>query len=475
MENGELIIENEVSGGMRFRYRCEEEMKDSGVEWLGKIPENWVYTKLKMLTNHIGRGKSPDYVEKSMVKVINQACIYWDSFKFDNVKYQNEDINYDSGKVYKGDLLINSTGTGTLGRARNFNEDGEYIVDSHVTRVRCNDINYSLYLGYLIKTELYQRLIYSTMVTGSTNQIELSREGLRNMIVPNMSNEELKIIIKFLDKKTSQFDTIISKKEALIQTLEEAKKSLISEVVTGKVKVVKTSEGYKLVERKKEEMKDSGAEWLGEIPKDWKFTKLKYEVDTTKGFAFKTDLFVEEGIPVIKASDIKNGTVLDGSTFISPIIYSTYEKVSLKEGNIIMSTVGSTPDVVNSAVGQLAMVPKNIERALLNQNTVILKPRKNIDNNFLFLQLNGNKFRKYLDLYAHGTANQASLSLKDVLDFPIPITTLDEQKLLVKYLKKEIDIADNLISNTRLQIQKLKEAKQALISETVTGKIEILD
>ena len=84
-------------------------------------------------------------------------------------------------------------------------------------------------------------------------------------------------IVKFLDEKVAEFDSIISKKEALIEKLEEAKKSLISEVVTGKVKVVKSSDdGYELVERKKEEMKDCGVEWLGLVPTEWKIYRSKY-------------------------------------------------------------------------------------------------------------------------------------------------------------------------------------------------------
>ena len=87
-------------------------------------------------------------------------------------------------------------------------------------------------------------------------------------------NSKQEKIANFLDEKTSQFDLIISKKEKLIERLEEAKKSLISEVVTGKVKVVKTDDGYELIKRSSEEMKDSGVEWLGEIPKDWEVKKL---------------------------------------------------------------------------------------------------------------------------------------------------------------------------------------------------------
>lgn len=446
---------------MKFRYRREEEMKDSGVEWLGKIPENWAYTKLKILTNHIGRGKSPDYVEKSMVKVINQACIYWDSFKFDNVKYQNEDINYDSGKVYKGDLLINSTGTGTLGRARNFNEDGEYIVDSHVTKVRCNNVEYSLYLGYLIKTELYQRLIYSTMVTGSTNQIELSREGLRNMIVPTISNKEVKIIIRFLDEKTSQFDTIISKKEALIQTLEEAKKSLISEVVTGKVKVVKTSDGYELVERKKEEMKYSGVEWLGYIPEEWDAKKLKYLFRIKKNIAGKIGYDV---LSVTQAGiKIKDITKNEGQLSMD---YSKYQLVDVDD--FIMNHMDLLTGFVDCSKFNGVTSPDYRVFRLIDHNNC------KEYYNYIFQSCYYNKIFYGL---AQGVSGMGRWRLQTdkFLNFVLPLPSKEEQIQISSVLNIRLDNINKLKNRLRLNIEKLKEAKQALISEAVTGKIEILD
>lgn len=224
--------------GYELVERKKDEMKDSGVEWLGDIPKEWSTTKLKLKTSQINRGKSPEYVDNSNIKVINQACIYWDEFKFQNVKYQDESIKSERGKLYKNDILINSTGTGTLGRANIFYEEGEYIVDSHVTIIRCLDEEYSRYINKVLRTDLYQGLIYSTMVTGSTNQIELSREGLRNMIVLDLSKEELININNLLEVKINDINSTIIKSHLQIEKLKEAKLSLISEAVTGKIEIL---------------------------------------------------------------------------------------------------------------------------------------------------------------------------------------------------------------------------------------------
>ena len=106
-------------------------------------------------------------------------------------------------------------------------------------------------------------------LASGTAQPLITGTQVKNLSLVNLDKNVQIKIANFLDEKTSQFNLIISKKEKLIERLEEAKKSLISEVVTGKLKVVKTDDGYELIKRSSEEMKDSGVEWLGDIPKDW--------------------------------------------------------------------------------------------------------------------------------------------------------------------------------------------------------------
>ena len=468
-----MRVESEVSREMKFRYRSEGEMKDSGLEWLGKIPDKWKITKLKMITKSIGRGKSPEYVEESDVRVINQACVYWDNLNLYNVKYQDENLNYYRAKLYKGDLLINSTGTGTLGRSIVFNEEGNFIADSHVTVVSCKNLKYSQYLGYIIRTNLYQGLIYSTMVTGSTNQIELSREGLRNMNIPISSEEELNCIVNFLDKKTAQFDTIISKKETLIQKLEEAKKSLISEVVTGKVKVVKTSKGYKLVERKKEEMKDSGVEWLGEIPSDWKVTKLKYNLykigsgKTPKGGA---EVYTDRGVVFIRSQNVYNdGLRLDDVVFINEEIDNEMNNSRVKFNDVLLNITGAS-------IGRSSLVDNIDLKANVNQHVCILRPiTYKINPALLHAIIQSNKTQLQIEASQNGSSREG-LNFEQIANIVIVKSgDMQEQTLIVQYIKNVIDNLYIAINKIRQQIEKLKEAKQSLISEAVTGKIEILD
>jgi type I restriction enzyme, S subunit len=226
--------------------------------------------------------------------------------------------------------------------------------------------------------------------------------------------------------------------------------------------------------KKYEKYKDSGIEWIGAVPETWDNSKLKYIVTTTKGFAFKSELFKEQGIPIIKTTDIKQGKIDKTITYIDEELKDNFKAVSLKENDILMSTVGSKPEVVNSAVGQIGKVQREYEGSLLNQNAVILRISNEIIlNEYLFYFLSSNNYRKYLDLYAHGTANQASLSLKDILDFKMYLPNFNVQEQIANFLDKKTSEIDSLIADKERLIFILEEKRKAIITEAVTTGLNL--
>lgn len=144
-----------------------------------KNSKNFKMKKVKDISIYLKRGVSPKYVEDSSIKVVNQKCIYWNELKIENCKYYDEDFRNKIENIFlqRNDILINSTGTGTLGRAMYFNENENfnYIADSHVTilRVRNEYINH-IFITNLFEFKNIQDTIYKKCVNGSTNQIELS-------------------------------------------------------------------------------------------------------------------------------------------------------------------------------------------------------------------------------------------------------------------------------------------------------------
>ena len=154
----------------------------------------------------ISRGKQPSYVDHSSVRVINQACVYWDRFNLENVKYHESQSEKKTLPIKEGDILINSTGTGTLGRCNVFPElaDGYvYVVDSHVT-VLARGFNVNPYFfKCFFHREDVQKKIYAECVNGSTNQIELSKEKLSDVLLimpPIELQEQFAAFVRQSDK-----------------------------------------------------------------------------------------------------------------------------------------------------------------------------------------------------------------------------------------------------------------------------------
>lgn len=198
--------------------------------------------RLKRVSEFINRGVSPDYDDDGEVIFVNQACIYWDGLKMESIKRAKKESHLPGtrGFLKKGDLLVNSTGTGTLGRAALFDihNDSSYFADSHVTIIRPYTKKIlPRYLQYHFRTTKFQDDIYTLCVSGSTNQIELSRERLRELEISITELEEQEKIVASLDEMQKQVSSAVNKTLESIELLEECKTSLISNAVTGGIKI----------------------------------------------------------------------------------------------------------------------------------------------------------------------------------------------------------------------------------------------
>ena len=174
--------------------------------------------------NFISRGKSPSYVECSDLAVINQACIYWDTINYGKVKFNDNAYCGDRVLQY-GDVLINSTGTGTLGRANIFNSTGRsqrYMADSHVTIVRGSATCNPVYIKCFLEQAKTQKDIYRLCVSGSTNQIELSKEKFRLLKLPVPPLElqnQFAAFVEQTDKSKLEIQQSLDKLETLKKAL----------------------------------------------------------------------------------------------------------------------------------------------------------------------------------------------------------------------------------------------------------------
>lgn len=197
----------------------DELVKSQFIDMFGAPLSNekgWPLKRIGDLFNLISRGKQPSYVDHSSVRVVNQACIYWDRFNFENVKYHDSQSGKKTLPVKKDCILINSTGTGTLGRCNVFPEltDGYvYVVDSHVTVLSgSSDVNAYFFKCFLHREDV-QKKIYAECVNGSTNQIELSKEKLSDvlLIVPPIElQEQFAAFVRQSDKSKFELEQALS-------------------------------------------------------------------------------------------------------------------------------------------------------------------------------------------------------------------------------------------------------------------------
>ncbi len=227
------VITEKVTKGLEPDVR----MKDSGIEWAGEIPHDWNKIKIKYATIEIKKGISPNYTEVEKTKIINQATFSKGFFDIENIRFANDDFNQSRGKVQRNDVLLATTGGGVLGKTYYFDEEGEFLASTDVAYLRVDTskllakfLYYCLTINYTMFNDL--------MANGSTNQTHFDMLSLFNMFLPLPNIKTQNIIIDYLDKKCLEIEDIIAKKKQQLEILNQYKKSMIYEYVTGKKEVV---------------------------------------------------------------------------------------------------------------------------------------------------------------------------------------------------------------------------------------------
>jgi type I restriction enzyme S subunit len=448
--------------GLSGKYQAYPEYKDSGVIELGEVPSGWQVTRIK---------HSAELTPKKPILNRNRNCSFvpmeklkTDSITLDEIKPIDE--VYDGYTFFLDDDILIAKVTPcfenkNIAIARSL-VNGIGFGSSEIYVLRCRANVFIRFLFYRLQEDGFMEIAIGDM-TGAGGLKRVPSTTISNYFYAAPSYQEQQKIANFLDHETAKIDTLIEKQQQLIKLLKEKRQAVISHAVTKGL-------------NPNAPMRDSGVEWLGEVPEHWDSLPMKLVVRTRKGVAFKSFDFCDSGIRVVKASDIKQKTIRATDVFLPVEFAQEYSKAILKSGDIILSTVGSNPDVKNSAVGQIGMVPKSLSGTLLNQNTVVFDPDENkVLREYLFYILQMEGYRDHLDLHAHGTANQSSLNINDMLNFDICFPSIKEQHYICEYLassqRKLSDIEEKAVDSETL----LKERRTALISAAVTGKIDVRD
>ena len=277
---------------------------------------------------------------------------------------------------------------------------------------------------------------------------------MKDIVVPYPPLSEQTQIVNFLDRKTGQIDELIRIKERRIELLQEQRTTLINQAVTKGLDP-------------NAEMKPSGVEWIGEIPKDREVTRLKYICESIVDCEHKTAPTQEIGYPLIRTPNIGIGhLMLDSVNRVSEAIYQEWSRRTIPQsGDLILAR--------EAPVGNVAIIPKDL-KVCLGQRTVLIRPDKNkVCSMFLVYLMLGDEIQAQLLGRSTG-AIVHHLNMTDIRNLELPrLPSFSTQRKIVDFLNRKTKQIDELTATERRKIALLKEYRQSLISEAVTGKIDV--
>jgi type I restriction enzyme, S subunit len=449
------------------RWKRYPAYKDSGIEWLGEIPEYWKVKKLKFAATFVGGGtpskNNPDYW------IGNIPWVSPKDMKASLIEDSEEHINQtaivesttsliDVGAVLlvvRSSILKHSIPVAINKRPVTINQDMKALLPKSLLK--------SEYLAYVVRG--HQRVLLTEWSKAGATVESIEFELLANSYFPLPPEHEQTAIASFLDREIAKIDALIAKKERLIELLQEKRTAIISHTVTKGLDSTAP-------------LKDSGVEWLGEIPEDWRVVTVRNLIrsecleiqDGNHGEIHpRAEDYVEMGIPFLMANNIRNGKIdLEGCKYISEQQAKSLRIGFSQSGDVLLTHKGT--------LGETSIIPHNIKFQfvmLTPQVTYYRIKKQEIDKKFLYYYFQSKPFQERLKFIAGNQSTRDYVGLIAQKNFEIVLPYPYEQKVLASYLDRETAKIDALIAKIREGIEKLKEYRTALISATVTGKIDV--
>ncbi len=428
--------------------------KSSGLEWIGEIPDNWSISKFKYLTNkevQYGVNSSSDNYLESGIRFIRTTDILESGKLIEGGVYVEESTIPERQITELYDFLISRSGT--LGRTYLHLNKDKYTYGGYLVRFNFGSESLSKFIEYYCKSTSFSSWITLNTIVSTIGNV--NGQKYSNMELPLPPLKSISEIVKYLDEKTELLDELISTKERKITLLKEQRTSLINEVVTkGLNPNVK--------------MKDSGVEWIGEIPEGWKMMRVSNFGTFFKGNGIKKDEVRDEGIPCIRYGEIYtkyDRIVYNPISFID--LETSKNSIQIKKGDILFTGSGET--LVDIGKSLLYYGDENI---FVGGDIIVLRLKEGFNPLYLSYLLNSSFVQYQKSLMGRGEIIVHIYS-KNIKEIKTPIPSLKEQLQIVEHLDTKTKEIDDLVQKEQKKIDLLKEYRQSLISEVVTGKIKV--
>ena len=412
-------------------------MKDSGIEWIGEIPEGWEVVPVKRLcTMQAGKNLTSEQIAPEGAYPV---------YGGNGIRGFFSDYNCD------GQFLTVGRQGALCGNVHKIN--GKVWATEHAVITTPS--------SYAILDFLYYLLIgmdLNQYVSSTAAQPGLAVGTLLNLktCYPCSTLEQTQIS-NYLNVKCSEINTMLSKTRSSIEEYKKLKQAVITQAITKGV-------------RGGREMKDSGIEWIGEIPKEWSVSPMKHFIDILPGYAFSSDDFcIEEGIPLLRGINVGvNEIRWDETVRWNHSISKQLESFFLKENDLV---VGLDRPWISDGT-RVAFIAKKDLPCLLLQRVCRIRTRCNFDIRWIYYWLSGSSFKDSLSTETTGIS-VPHISTKQIEQFIIAFPTQLEQTQICSYLDTTCAEIDKLIAKKEQLVKELESYKKSLIYEVVTGKREV--
>ena len=428
------------------------EMKKSGIEWIGDIPETW----------NVYRHKHVMHKEKNLCEHYNGEDII--SLTMNGVVIRNLDAGGKMPATFDGyqyvdpeDLLLClfdiDVTPRCVGLVKNYG-----ITSPAYSRFKVHQGYHSAYYDYLLRT-IDDKKVLVHLAKNLRSTFTESDFGALPTVVPPL--EEQKKIALFLDSECSRIDSVIEKTQASIEEYKKLKQAIITEAVTKGI-------------RPKRKMKESGIEWVKEIPSEWTLSKVKVDYSFGKGLPITKDNLVEDGVPVISYGQIHAkantgvGINKDLIRYVSDYYMDNNPGSLVRAGDFIFADTSEDVDGCGNCV--YIDIEDNL---FAGYHTIILKSRKAVNNKYYAYLFKSDSWRKQIRTKVSGV-KVFSVSKKMLSNASLLVPSYDEQKEIVRYLDNKCDSIDRIVSAKENLITELESYRKSLIFEYVTGKKEVV-
>ena len=414
--------------------------KDSGVKWIGEIPSHW---KIKSLRNFISITSDKGHPKEQLLSVVREQGVI-----IRNVDSKEENHNFipDDLSGYKlvkeGQLVINKMkawqGSYAVSNFRGIVSPAYYT---------CNlKFSNKDFFNEAIRSKAYVPFFTQYSKGIRVGQWDLSPIGLKEIPFFLPTETEQRAIVSFLDTELGKIDTYVDKEQQLIERLKELKQSVIARAVTRGI-------------NPNVRMKPSGVNWIGEIPEHWEVKRL--------GSFFVENRSVNSNLKSTEAYKFNYGSLVrkDENVDIKEV-EETYRKYTfINERDIVINGLNLNYDFVSQRVAQ------SYNKGIITSAYLVLTPREGVNDSFycyLFKAMDNMKL-----FHSMGTGIRLTLSFRDLKSQQLPVPPLSEQRTIVDYISSATSKIDKLISEKTKEMEYMKELRQRIISDAVTGKIDV--